>query len=111
MSGQSQNTTEGTARRRPRTANSTSHGLVLTACFVLFLIVCKLYLNQYIEIRKLEERHRQKQQELRAEKQKLEKMVDEVAFLGTLEGVEKIAREKLKYIKRDEVIIVPVDSN
>ena len=111
MSTQGHSSNEGTARRRPRTSNSTSHGLVLTACFVLFLIVCKLYLNQYIEIRKLEERLRKKQLELSAEKLKLDKMVSEVGFLGTLEGVEKIAREKLKYIKRDEVIIVPVGNN
>ncbi len=33
------------------------------------------------------------------------KVGEEVRFLRTLEGVERLARERLKYIKRDEVVI------
>ncbi len=92
-------------------ASGTAHGVLLTSCFIFFLIVCKLYLDQYIDIRKLEELWKNKRCKLQEQQLKLETMQEEVAFLGTLKGVEKIAREKLKYIKRDEVIIVPVGRN
>lgn len=85
------------------------HGAVLMVCFALFLVVCKLYLDQYIEIRRLEERKQRRIRELVEQRSTLDAAEREVAFLGTLKGVEKLARERLKYIRHDEVIIVPIE--
>jgi cell division protein FtsB len=86
------------------------HGSLLVGCLGVFLVVCKLYLDQYAEIRRLEERREARLAELNAAREGLEHLEREVAFLGTLGGVEKLAREKLKYINRDEVIVLPVQT-
>ena len=95
---------------RERSGGQASHAMILVMCFVLFLVVCKLYLAQYIEIRRLDERLSDVRRSLASEEQLLERTKKDVAFLATLDGVEKLAREKLKYIKKGEVIIVPVGS-
>lgn len=98
----------GDTHRRGLGATLT-HGAVLMVCFALFLVVCKLYLDQYIEIRRLEERKQRRIRELVEQRSTLDAAEREVAFLGTLKGVEKLARERLKYIRHDEVIIVPIE--
>jgi cell division protein FtsB len=37
----------------------------------------------------------------------VDNLTSEVEFIASLDGIEKMAREKLKYIKEGEVIIVP----
>jgi len=96
-------------KKRRALGGNMMHGLLLMTCLGLFLVVCKLYLDQYIEIRRLEERRVSRAQELQKRKVLLDSLEHEVEFIGTLEGVEKMAREKLKYIKTDEVIILPVE--
>lgn len=49
-----------------------------------------------------------KQNEVVAIDHKINKLANEVEFIASLSGIEKMAREKLKYIKEGEVIIVPV---
>jgi len=87
---------------------ATSHWFALTICFFVFLGVSRLYLDKYIEIRKLEEKLAGKQNEVVAIDHKINKLANEVEFIASLSGIEKMAREKLKYIKEGEVIIVPV---
>ncbi len=85
----------------------TSHWLALTFCFFIFLGVCRLYLDKYIEIRKLEEKLEERKVELVTISNKVDDLSGEVEFIASLDGIEKMAREKLKYIKEGEVIIVP----
>jgi len=85
----------------------TSHWLALIFCFIVFLGVCKLYLDKYIEIRKLEERLAERKVELVTITNQVDDLSAEVEFIASLDGIEKMAREKLKYIKEGEVIIVP----
>lgn len=101
---------EPSFNKKEKLSSSVNHSLVLGLCFLLFLVVCKLYLEQYIEIRRLEEQKVSIEIQLKKEEEELEHMKKRVAFLGTLEGIEKIARERLKYIKEEEVIVVPIES-
>ena len=85
----------------------TSHWIALTLCVVVFLGVCNLYLVKYTEIRKLEEKLAERKVELVTITNEVDNLSDEVEFIASLDGIEKMAREKLKYIKEGEVIIVP----
>ena len=85
----------------------TGHWMILVFCFCIFLVVCKLYLNKYIEIRKLEERLVEKKVELVKITNDVDNLKKEIKFIASLSGIEKMAREKLKYIKDGEIIIVP----
>ena len=89
-------TSDGDVKRRPLRTNA-MHGVLLLACLVFFLVVCKMYLDQYIEIRRLEEKKAQKARELSQRRSLVATLEREVQFLG------------LKYIKPDEVIILPVE--
>ncbi|MBI4872919.1 MAG: septum formation initiator family protein [Candidatus Riflebacteria bacterium] len=83
--------------------------LFITGCIVLFVLISKLYLDQYIEIRKLEQKLEQEKARVVEAGQEIDRLTQELEFLKTDEGVEKVAREKLKMVKPDEVIIVPVN--
>lgn len=85
----------------------TSHWIALLFCLFIFLGVCKLYLDKYIEIRKLEEKLVERKVELVTISNDVDNLSSEVEFIASLDGIEKMAREKLKYIKEGEVIIVP----
>lgn len=80
----------------------------LVAAIGAFLFLLHLYVRQFVEIKQLERRRDEVQATLKREQARMAKVGEEVRFLRTLEGVERLARERLKYIKRDEVVIKPV---
>ena len=100
---ESRSSSNGT--RRPRGWISTitmSLGVVFSIC------LAKLYIDQYIEIRALSKRRDRAEAELAATRSRFEAITEEVEYLETLEGVERLARDKLRYIRPDEVILVPL---
>lgn len=82
----------------------------LTTFAVVAFSIClaKLYIDQYIEIRALTLRSVAAQESLQETRRRHEQLVEEVEYLETLEGVERLARDKLRYIRPDEVILVPL---
>lgn len=82
----------------------------ITGCIILFVLISKLYLDQYLEIRKLEQRLEQERSKVTESQQEIVRLTHELEFLRTDEGTEKIAREKLKMVKPEEIIIVPVET-
>ena len=96
---------EASGAPRPRGWISTvtmSLGVVFAIC------LAKLYIDQYIEIRALTKRRDRAEAELTATRKRHEALTEEVEYLETLEGVERLARDKLRYIRPDEVILVPL---
>lgn len=82
--------------------------LFITGCIILFVLISKLYLDQYIEIRKLEAKLEQDRTKVAESEVEIQRLTRELEFLRTDEGIEKVAREKLKMVKPDEVVVVPV---
>ena len=83
--------------------------LFITGCIILFVLISKLYLDQYIEIRKMEQHLQQEKVKLIEANRERERLTRELSFLRTDDGIEKVAREKLRMVRPDEVIIVPVE--
>lgn len=83
--------------------------LFITGCIVLFVLISKLYLDQYIEIRKLEQKLEQERAKVVEAQDEIERLTRELEFMKTDEGTEKVAREKLRMVKPDEVIVIPVN--
>lgn len=80
-----------------------------TSLFVVFVLcITKLYLDQYIEIRRLRQRRGEVAAVLAEVQARHDRIAEEVEYLETLDGVERLARDKLRYIRPDEVILVPL---
>ena len=60
------------------------------------------------EIDRLSKRSHFAEQKMKTAKSQFEELSEEVEYLETLEGVERLARDKLRYIRPDEVILVPL---
>ena len=78
------------------------------ALSLLFVVLSKLYMDGYAEIQRLESR-------LDAEKKRYaeglgtnQRLESEISLLKTDEGVEMVARDKLRFIRPDEVVILPL---
>src|SRR2546423_3832656 len=67
--------------------------LFITGCIVLFVLISKLYLDQYIEIRKLEQKLEQEKARVSEGQQEINRLSRELEFLRTDDGTEKVARE------------------
>lgn len=91
--------------RRPRGWVST---LTMSLGVVFAICLAKLYIDQYIEIRALTRRRDQAEAELAVTRRRYQALTEEVEYLETLEGVERLARDKLRYIRPDEVILIPL---
>ncbi len=85
-------------------------GLSTVVVVAFGICLSKLYLDQYIEIRRLKARRTEVEAQARDTRVRWEKLAEEVEYLETLEGVERLARDKLRYIRPDEVILVPLRS-
>lgn len=80
-----------------------------TAAIVAFgICLAKLYLDQYLEIRHLRSVRAQAERQMLSVKDQHDALAEEVEYLETVEGVERLARDKLRYIRPDEVILVPL---
>jgi cell division protein FtsB len=103
---------EKPAREDAGTEESRGRGFLsmLYSAAAIVFVVClvKLYIEQYIEIDRLMKRSVVAQQEMETAKSRYEEVAEEVEYLETLEGVERLARDKLRYIRPDEVILVPL---
>lgn len=94
---------EGEEGRRGWVSN-----VYLVAVVVFSICLVKLYIDQYIEIRRLGREVGVARAELERTRREHEKLAEEVEYLETLEGVERLARDKLRYIRSDEVILIPL---
>jgi len=82
--------------------------MLYTAAIVAFgICLAKLYLDQYVEIRRLRSVRATAARERQEVQGRHDRLAEEVEYLETLEGVERLARDKLRYIRREEVILVP----
>ncbi len=70
------------------------------------LLASKMYLRQYVEMRTLLQERARLSAELRRRRDELRKLERRNAFLASDEGVERMAREKLKYVKPGELMFV-----
>ena len=80
----------------------------VVALGLLFVVISKLYMDGYAEIKRLESRfdaEKKRYSESLATNQRLE---SEINLLKTDEGVEMVARDKLRFIRPDEVVILPL---
>ena len=80
----------------------------LAALVLLFVVISKLYMDGYNEIRKLEGKLDAEQKHYDETLVGLKKIDDEISLLKTDEGVEMVARDKLRFIRPDEVVILPL---
>ena len=79
-----------------------------TALALLFVVISKLYMDGYLEIQRLEGRLAAENATLEDNKLQLKRLDDEIALLKTDEGVEMVARDKLRFIRPDEVVVMPL---
>jgi cell division protein FtsB len=84
------------------------HTALAVAVLLLLAVISKLFIEGYMEIARLEakrEGEKKRKQEYTAT---LSKMESEIRLLKTDEGVEMVARDKLRFIRPDEVVIMPL---
>lgn len=79
-----------------------------TALAMLFVVLSKLYMDGFLEIRRQESRLAAEIHTLEESKLQLKRLDDEIALLKTDEGVEMMARDKLRFIRPDEVVVMPL---
>jgi cell division protein FtsB len=77
--------------------------LIVVVVFSICLV--KLYIDQYIEIRRLGREVEVARVVYEKTRKEQERLTEEVEYLETLEGVERLARDKLRYIRPDEVML------
>ena len=80
----------------------------VTALALLFVVISKLYMDSYLEIQRQEARLDAEQKRLTEGRASLKRVENEIALLKTDEGVEIVARDKLRFIRPDEVVILPL---
>jgi cell division protein FtsB len=78
------------------------------ALILLFVVVSKLYMDGFQEIKRLETKHEAEQKRYTETQQTLARLENEIHLLKTDEGVEMVARDKLRFIRPDEVVVVPM---
>lgn len=78
------------------------------ALALLFVVISKLYMDGFLEIQRLESRLTGEIKALEDSKQQIRNLDDEIALLKTDEGVEMVARDKLRFIRPDEVVVMPL---
>lgn len=76
--------------------------------FVLALVVYLgiTFINQQSAIKTLEKEKLQKQQEIEKLNSEIEDIEEKLKYTDSLEYIEKMAREELKMVKPDEIIII-----
>jgi len=79
-----------------------------TALALLFVVISKLYMDGFLEIHRLEARLASEVAALEQQKTELKHLDEEIALLKTDEGVEMVARDKLRFIRPDEVVVMPL---
>lgn len=70
-------------------------------------VLAGFYIEQYREIRTLSELEKEGLARREAAEERYRKLLEEVEYYETLEGAEKLARDKLRFISPDEVILIP----
>jgi cell division protein FtsB len=80
----------------------------VTALVLLFVVIAKLYMDGYLEIKRLEAKLAAEVQGLTEAKALYKRLEDEIALLKTDEGMEMVARDKLRFIRPDEVVVMPL---
>ena len=79
-----------------------------TALALLFVVISKLYMDGFLEIHRMEARLAGEEKTLEDNRVLLKRLDDEIALLKTDEGVEMVARDKLRFIRPDEVVVMPL---
>jgi cell division protein FtsB len=73
-----------------------------------FVVISKLYMDGHMEIQKLENELVKERARLRENLVTVRRLESEIASLTTTEGLEMVARDKLKFVRPEEVVIVPL---
>ncbi|MFA5524702.1 MAG: septum formation initiator family protein [Tissierellales bacterium] len=85
--------------------------LVHLIILALALYLGITYLNQQKMINALKSERLQKQQEKQELDNEIEDIEEKLKYTDSLEYIEKMAREELKMVKPDEIIIIDRDRN
>jgi len=79
-------------------------GLIL-----VFVLVSKLYFDQYLEIRRVYSKLEAEQARQNQFTDQIDGLKTRIELLKTDDGVELIAREKLRLVKSDEVLVIAIE--
>lgn len=82
--------------------------VLVVAVLLLLAVVSKLFIEGYMEIARLEAKREGEKKRSREYTATLSKMESEIRLLKTDEGVEMVARDKLRFVRPDEVVIMPL---
>jgi cell division protein FtsB len=81
--------------------------VLFATCLILLVgVIVKLYMDGHQEISRLEDRRAAEQRHLTEAKATVVRLDGEIQLLKTDEGVEIAARDKLRFIRPDEVVII-----
>src|SRR5437879_3928427 len=80
----------------------------ISALSLLFVVVSKLYMDGFQEIKRLEAKRETEHKRSAEAQATLARLDAEIKLLKTDEGVEMVARDKLRFIRPDEVVVVPM---
>ena len=80
----------------------------IVALLLLFVVVSKLYMDGYMEIAKLGAKRDAERKRYEENLATLAKLEGEIRLLKTDEGVEMVARDKLRFVRPDEVVVMPL---
>lgn len=102
------NTRAAAANEAPKGVSLVYQLAFFTALALLFVVISKLYMDGFMEIQRLEARLAGEVKSLEESKLQLRRLDEEIALLKTDEGVEMVARDKLRFIRPDEVVVMPL---
>lgn len=94
-------------KRRTRKRFKVSHLIILALAVYLGIT----FINQQSEIKELEKERLQKQQEIERLNSEIMDIEEKLKYTDSLEYIEKMAREELKMVKPDEIIIIDTNKN
>lgn len=94
-------------KRKTRKRFKASHLIVLALAIYLGIV----FISQQREIKELEKEKLQKQQEIESLNSEIVDIEEKLKYTDSLEYIEKMAREELKMVKPDEIIIIDTNKN
>lgn len=93
--------------RKTRKRVKVSHLIILA----LVVYIGIIFIKQQSAIKELEEEKLQKQHEIERLNSEIMNIEEKLKYTDSLEYIEKMAREELKMVKPDEIIIIDTNKN
>lgn len=81
--------------------------IVGAGVILVCLLISKLYFDQYLELKKLHAKHEVERTKNTEYRQHIGALQSECRLAQTTQGIEIMARERLKFIHPDEIMVIP----